>query len=323
MLFSVGYSVKPKDSTLIDLIIENKEKISEVYFTLGIQPSGRMPRMVTDHLKPLAASFRQTEDLMRLGNAGVALNLLFNANCYGAEAQSKALFKRIGDDIDYVKSNFSLRSVTTTSPLIAKFIKEHYEDIDVRASVNIGIGSICAADAFSEVFDSFYVRRELNRDFNALRELRAWCDQNGKQMYLLANSGCLNNCPAAIFHNNLIAHHVEIASAENEYRFTQLCTDYLRKEGKKQAIFTDTNFIRPEDVHLYEGLVPAMKLATRVNPYYEQIIRAYITDGHYHGDFTALLEPPHSGVLSPFVFENDRVNSRVENGKLIYSGANT
>ena len=319
MLFSVGYSVKPKDSTLIDLIIENKEKISEVYFTLGIQPSGRNVSMVTDHLKPLAASFRQVEDLMRLANAGVALNLLFNANCYGAEAQSKALFKRIGDDIDYVKSNFSLRSVTTTSPLIAKFIKEHYGDIDVRASVNIGIGSICAADALSEVFDSFYVRRELNRDFNALREFRAWCDQNGKQMYLLANSGCLNNCPAAIFHNNLIAHHAEIASAESEYRFTQLCTDYLRKEGKKQAIFTDTNFIRPEDVHLYEGLVPAMKLATRVNPYYEKIIRAYVTDSHYHGDFTALLEPPHSGVLSPFVFENDRVNSRVENGKLIYS----
>ena len=44
----------------------------------------------------------------------------------------------------------------------AKFIKEHYPDIDVRASVNIGIGSICAADAVSEFFDSFYVRRASN-----------------------------------------------------------------------------------------------------------------------------------------------------------------
>ena len=90
MLFSVGYSVKPKDRTLIDLIIANKEKISEVYFTLGIQPSGRDSGSITGYLKPIASSFRQTEDLMRLGDAGVALNLLFNANCYGAEAASKS-----------------------------------------------------------------------------------------------------------------------------------------------------------------------------------------------------------------------------------------
>ena len=162
MLFSVGYSVKPKGSKLIDLIIENKEKISEVYFTLGIQPSGRDEDSVAGYKTSIVSSFRQAEDLMRLSEAGVALNLLFNANCYGAEAQSKALFKKVGEDIDYVKEHYSLRSVTTTSPLIAKFIKEHYPDIDVRASVNIGIGSICAADAVSEFFDSFYVRRASN-----------------------------------------------------------------------------------------------------------------------------------------------------------------
>ena len=95
MLFSVGYSVKPKDSTLIDLIIANKEKISEVYFTLGVQPSGRDSGSITGNLKPIASSFRQTEDLMRLGDAGVALNLLFNANCYGAGAQRRIDEKNI------------------------------------------------------------------------------------------------------------------------------------------------------------------------------------------------------------------------------------
>ena len=319
MLFSVGYSVKSKDSTLIDLIIENKEKISEVYFTLGIQPSGRNADSVTGRLNPLAASFRQTEDLMRLRDAGVALNLLFNANCYGTQAQSKDLFRKVGEDIEYVQSHFSLRSVTTTSPLIAKFIKEHYDALDVRASVNMGIGSTCAADAVADIFDSFYIRRELNRDLNALREFRAWCDQNGKQMYLLANSGCMNNCPVATFHNNLIAHNAELDHRNDQYFFSQLCNTYFHKESNRQAFFTETNFIRPEDIHLYETLVPSMKLATRVSHRYEDIIRAYLADGHYHGNFAALLEPPHDGVLQPFVFDNDRVIARVENGKLFYS----
>lgn len=318
MKFSVGYSIKP-NRQLVDLIIKNKDKISEVYFTFGMQSSGRDAKLVNGGLIPVIGLAKQLEDLKRLSEAEIPLNLLFNANCYGASARSKALFDQISKAIDYTQEHFLLQSITTTSLLIAKFIKQHYPDIEVRASVNIGIGSICAAETVSEFFDSFYVRRELNRDLNALQELRSWCDQHGKQMYLLANSGCLNNCPATIFHNNLVAHSEEIAFKDNQYSFGQICNAYLSKADKKQAIFTETNFIRPEDVHLYEGLVPAMKLATRVNSNYETIIQAYIVNSRYEGDLTALLEPPHNQDLLPFIYDNQKVISCIRNGKLSYS----
>lgn len=317
MLFSVGYSVKSNNKKFIDLIIKNKEKINEVYFTLGRQPSGRDIDLIHGHLIPSLSISRQLEDLTRLSKTGISLNLLFNANCYGANARSKALFKSISADIEYVKEHFSIQAVTTTSPLIAKFIKNHYPDLDVRASVNIGIGSICAADALADVFDSFYIKRELNRNFKVLQELRTWCNQNDKQMYLLANSGCLNNCPVTIFHNNLVAHNHEIATKDNSYSFGQLCNTYLRKKDKQQTIFTDTNFICPEDVHLYEDLVPAMKLATRVTPYYEEIIQTYLNED-YSDNFMKLLEPPHDQDLLPFVWNNQTVISKIEDEKLKY-----
>ena len=88
--------------------------------------------------------------------------------------QSKALFYSVGETIEYVAGNFGLKSVTTTSPLIAKFVKQNFEGIDVRASVNMSIGSRVGMEYVSEFFDSFYVKRELNRDFNALKNLKKW-----------------------------------------------------------------------------------------------------------------------------------------------------
>ena len=37
------------------------------------------------------------------------------------------------------------------------------------------------------------------------------CDAEGKELYMLANSGCLNNCSAHVFHDNLVAHEAQIA----------------------------------------------------------------------------------------------------------------
>ena len=71
----------------------------------------------------------------------------------------------MGSTIDYIKRTYGLASVTTTSPLIAKFIKENFAEIDVRASVNMGIGTIEGMDYVKDFFYSFYMKRELNRDF--------------------------------------------------------------------------------------------------------------------------------------------------------------
>ena len=89
------------------------------------------------------------------------------------------------------------------------------------------IGSTEGISYVSNLFDSFYVKRELNRNLNELSRLRKWCDSNGKQMYILANSGCLNNCSAHIFHDNLVAHEAEISAMDNGYQFNGICWEFL------------------------------------------------------------------------------------------------
>ena len=317
MKFSVGYQMRP-DPDFLSGIISQKEHIHEVYFSWGQYPNGRSAQGMQQGLTQWEAYYRQEADIAMLSAAGLNLNLLFNATCYGASSQSKAFFDGVGNTVDYL-TRYNLTSVTTTSLLIARFLQENFPQLDVRASVNMCIGTIEGLDYVKDYFDSFYLKRELNRDFRAIRLLKQWCDDNGKALYGLANSGCLNHCSAHTFHDNLVSHEQEISKMDNGYAFEGVCRAFLKDPANHFKIVDRTGFIRPEDVALYEGLFPALKLATRVSPNPLRILKAY-TAQHYRGNMLELLEPNHSGIFYPHVLENSRIISQVEDEKLLYTG---
>ncbi len=300
MKYMLGYQIN-SDDNFIEEIIALKGHIYEVYFAWGDIPNGRNNQLINDTLAPWEAQAKQISDLKRLSENGVNLNLLLNGNCYGAESQSRAFFNKTGDTIDYIKESFGLSSITTTSPLIAKFIKNNFPDIEVRASVNMKIGTTEGMDYVSEYFDGYYMQREYNRDFNKIKELKTWCDQNGKKLYILANSGCLNNCSAQVFHDNLVAHETEISKMDNAYEFHGMCHEYLKNPDHYTVLIENTNFIRPEDMHLYDEYFAAAKLATRVSKRPMHILKSYINE-KYSGNILDILEPSHS--IYPYVLEN-------------------
>lgn len=307
-----------EDETFLNEIVRQKDHIQEIYFSWGSYANGRASQLQQSGLTPWQAQARQEQDLCKLARAGIPMNILFNAMCYGRDSQSRAFFTGIGNTVDYLSQRMSLVSVTTTSLLIAKFIKENFPELDVRASVNMGIGTIEGMEYVRKYFDSFYVQRELNRDFDAVRKLKSWCDNNGKTLYMLANSGCLNHCSAHVFHDNLVAHEAEIAQMDNGYVFKSVCSTYLQDPANYPTLLERTSFIRPEDVRLYEDLIPAMKLATRVHCDPVGVLKAYVA-GRYPGNALALLEPNHAAQLYPYWIANDRLESRLEHGKLTYA----
>jgi len=224
MKFMVG--LQNRNDDFLQSIIQNKEHIYEVYFSWGDFPNGRNNQIEHEMYTSWEMQKWQIDALAKLKEHSIALNLLFNANCYGKFSQSRAFFNKIGNTVDYIKSEFGLQSVTTTSPLIAKFLKNNFQDLDVRASVNMEIGTIQGMEYISEYFDSYYIKREYNRDFETIATLKSWCDENGKKLFMLANSGCLNFCSAHNFHDNLVAHESQIAQMDNAYQFGGICHEY-------------------------------------------------------------------------------------------------
>lgn len=281
MKFSVGYQQR---ADWIDAIVERESSIYDVYFSYGAMPSGRAAVANVD---------RQLEDLGRLADAGISLGILFNANCYGDRALAKSFFSEIGDTIERFAESGALKSVTTTSPLIAKFVKDNFGELKTRASVNMEIGTELGMDYLADVFDGFYLKRELNRDIEAVRRISGWCAERGKQLFLLANSGCLNFCSSHVFHDNLVAHEAGLAREDNGYVFRGTCWKWLADPENRKRWMDCTNWIAPEDIGRYEGLCTAMKLATRINANPSRVLLSYATGSHL-GDIKDLLEPNHS-----------------------------
>ncbi len=318
MKFLVGYQLR-QTSAFIEEVVRQRSHIREMYFSWGNYANGRNSQLRQSGLTPWEAQAQQERDLQTVSDAGIPLNVLFNAMCYGKHSQSRSFFEGIGETVDYLQARYNLTSVTTTSLLIAKFLKSNFPELDIRASVNMSIGTVEGLDYVKEYFDSFYAARECNRDFTQLTKLKAWCDANGKVLYGLANSGCLNHCSAHVFHDNLVAHEAEIAEMDNGFGFEGVCRGYLSDPKNRGAFLDNTSYIRPEDMGLYEELFEAVKLATRVNPDPVRVLRAY-TAGSHHGSLLDLLEPNHAGLLYPSVLENSRIVSRVADGKLHYTG---
>ena len=299
MKYMVGLQNRRND--LLESIIENKEHIYEVYFSWGDVPNGRNIQTQNQDYTAWEMQKWQEEALEKLSFNKIPLNVLYNANCYGKDSQSRTFFNEIGNTVDYIKNKFGLASVTTTSPLIAKFIKNNFDDIEVRASVNMEIGTVEAMEYVSCYFDSYYMKREYNRNFEKILELKKWCDANVKKLFMLGNSGCLNFCSAHNFHDNLVAHEKEISKMDNAYNFGGICREFLSNEENYSKLIQYTNFVRPEDIHKYEGVFEAIKLATRVHNNPKLVLESYIRQ-KYSGDILRLLEPEHS--IYPYVLEN-------------------
>ena len=125
---------------------------------------------------------------------------------------------------------------------MAKFLKNNFPEIEVRASVNMEIGTPDGVDYLARYFDAFYVKREYNWDFHRLAEFRARCVGLGKKTYILANSGCLNFCSARTFHDNLVAHQNEISAKDNAYQFSGICHEFLSDKSAR-SIYPKLDFL--------------------------------------------------------------------------------
>ena len=306
MKFAVGYQLPDADEEpLGDIVSEFREQIDEVYFPWLDMPSGRSPMSGMHGVTNEEARERLEADLAAFRRMGIKLNLLLNASCYGALAFSRQLAERVRDLVAHLTDTFGLDAVTTMSPMIARVVKEDFPEIDVRASVNMRLGTVRSLEYVAHLFDSYTMQREYNRDLERIAELKSWCDREGKTLHILANSGCMAFCSGQTFHDNLVSHEKEASVVPCVTDDAPaLCWQYFR-ERKNWVRFLQNTWIRPEDVHHYERFFAAMKLATRMHSLPRRVIRAYC-DERFDGNLPDLFEPGHGPLFVPFVIDNAR-----------------
>ena len=306
MRFAVGYQLPEEDEEPLTRIVEDfADRIAEVYFPWLDMPSGRSPMTARDGFVDWGAQARLEADLQAFRRLGVKLNLLLNANCYGGESLSQALANRVCSIIGRLLETVSLDAVTTSSLAIAHTVGEHFPAIDVRASVNLRIGTVKGAEYVADLFDSLNLQREYNRDPERIAEMRARAEANGKALHFLANSGCASFCSGQVFHDNLVAHEAEIAQTLNVADWNPMACWRYFPDRRHWVALLQNSWVRPEDIHHYEEWFPVAKLATRMHAHPRRVIQAYC-EGRYAGNLLDLLEPSHGPLIAPHVIDNAR-----------------
>lgn len=308
MKYLVGYQLSGANELPFTSLMEPYwDHISEVFFPWVDSASGRNAIGVKRGYTDWGAQQQLEAELMEIRQRGVKLDLLFNANCYGGQAISEALDNRVASVIERLTEiTGGPDVVTTASVFIADRIKKRFPHIEVRASVNMWIGTVKAMEYLSDIFDSFYVQREYNRDLSHVKKMSDWCRAHGKKLYMLANSGCLNFCTGHTFHDNLVAHEKEVAETRNVEDFRPMtCWRYLAKK-ENRAAFLQNSWVRPEDIHHYEGLVAGAKLATRNHSRPGLVVSSYVRE-KFPGNLLDLCEPGFGPLFDPYIIDNTRL----------------
>ena len=303
--FSVGYQYNER-TPFSDIVQMYSDKIGEVYFSWIDCASGRSMIGGYDGYFDYSLQNILVDELKKIKKMGIKLDLLFNANCYGEDSMSEVLRGRVFSIIDFLADNGLMpETVTTTSPAIAYMIKQQYEGIRLKASVNMKISAVKSMMYVAHLFDDYCVAKECNRDLKCLGEMRQWAQENGKQITILANSGCMRNCSGQIFHDNMVAHEREISKQKNIDFLPYVCWNYLKNKENRVSILQNT-WIRPEDIFHYEGLANVVKLATRSHSLPGMVIGAYAR-GHYSGNLLDLFEPGYGPAFMPYAVDSSKI----------------
>jgi len=306
----VGYSMTDEVQMPFDEIVSiYRDSIGEVYFPFTGIASGRSPLGSENGYTDYGTTERLIYEIGNIAKMGVKLDLLFNTACNGDDALSLAHERQVISVLEYLSYKGCAPSiVTTASPVTARIVHNFDKNIDVRASVNMRIGTVKGVQYVEDIFDSFCICRDINRDLEALSEVSGYLRKIGKGISMLANSGCLRSCSMQTFHDNAVAHEAGIMTKANiPWAGASGCRAFFAKPENRTAFLQNT-WVRPEDIRNYVGLVDTVKLATRMHALPAMVVDAYARED-YSGNLADLFEPGHGPSFAPYVIDNDRFPS--------------
>jgi len=303
MRYAIGYQLPDAHDSIVDIVRDYREHVAEVYFAWPGDASARSPVGIYDEAAGEELTHAIVDELAEVHRVGVGLVLLFNANCYGDISMSRQLERRVLTVLEQALEAFPLKAITTTSPFVASVVKRRCPSIELRASVNMRIGTVKGMEYLAEQFDGYYMQRDCNRDPPRIEQLRAWCDRHGKGLYMLANSGCLSYCSNQTYHDNLVAHEADIIRHDNvPSRYPSPCWDYLANPENRVAFLQGT-WIRPEDIHRYDTYFDVAKLATRMHASPRKVVDAYARQ-RFRGNLLDLTEPGFGSLFPGAIIDN-------------------
>lgn len=231
------------------------------------------------------------EHVRHAASRGIGFNYLLNGACLGNREITRAGQRELDELLGWVTS-IGVRSVTVASPFVLTLVKRRFPDVKVRVSVFAGVDRVRKAQMWEElgadciVLDSLLVNRELATLRSIRKHVR--CD-----LELLANNSCLQSCALSPMHMGAMSHAAQAHDRNGGFFIDWCFLRCTRAKLERKIDLIRSEWIRPEDLHLYEGLgYDRFKLVERDLPTAVMLRRvdAYAAR-RYDGNLLDLVQP--------------------------------
>ncbi len=196
---------------------------------------------------------------------GISFNYLLNAACL-----DNIEFSRSGQNGFNKLLEFLIEAgvtwVTVAVPSLLKLIKKRFPELKVKVSVFAFVDNINRAKMWEELGADAITLESLlvNRDFDALRLIR---ENVNIELQLLANNNCLLFCPMSPYHVNTQAHASQKNHRTKGFMLDSCFLYCSMKKFLDPSNYLRSDWIRPEDIHVYENLgYTSFKLVERNMP---------------------------------------------------------
>jgi collagenase-like PrtC family protease len=227
---------------------------------------------------------------------GIRFNYLLNPLCLGNRDVLPEEHRKIVDFLGQLYDG-GIRWVTICSPYLLKIIKKQFPEMKITIGLYAFITNLQQAFQWVKMgANEITMSQSYNRNFPALRTLLTELKDYDVNIRLIANNGCLHECPFAVSHGSATSHSsADTDVSGSKYFDYNLINCYHRKVNYPNNILA-SDWIRPEDLHYYEELCDEMgnhrllmKLVERTKPtdFLIRVIDAYRTQ-HYDGNLLDL-----------------------------------
>lgn len=248
------------NKTVIDKILVQNEsasvKVAEVYGVLadgGPVGHGRSPDTVVRVARQEAVDFRNY-----LRDNGLRFTYLLNApfRLTGEVEQKKALEDYLG----WILGELRPDALTISSHELMRFTRTVDSEVPIHISTIAGIRTVQDLQGYMDVHPNRIVpHHDVGKNWQDLRDLSQFGEQNGVQVELMVTESCLYKCPSRT------AHYEHLAYGRKDEPFHLTCN--ARKMVSPSEFLLAGGVVRPEDLSMFEDMgVGYFKVTGRSKP---------------------------------------------------------
>lgn len=304
-------------------LTRHASNLSSIYFPLSSGPITDARIRIADDL---ASETRDTRDLCATLSSLKAIDkyILMNTRFIPPTVYAdNTTLSGILDDIAHLDNTVSIKGIVFSDMYLLRALDQTGHEIIPRLEAVPGINAMLDSPGkFFSFFDLLTLSRfkkparivpdrALNRNPEKLAALSKAVKGYDPdiRIELLANEGCIYQCPFKLSHDAHIALSNSGLAREGTFRMNKNlgCQAYF---DFQPHAFLKSPFIRPEDIHHYQGVADGIKLCgrTRGVRFLERCISAYIQE-NFNGNLLDLMDTPEI-LARQWHIDNSRLGSK-------------